>query len=73
MQLASGAGILTVSPSAPPHPLCTHRYLGYGTFFVSMYLIYNTKPPEALDIKYWARPRAEKELQVRWLLGLSVT
>jgi len=40
------------------------RYLGYGGFFAGVYLIYQTKPLEALDIKYWARPRAEKELQV---------
>lgn len=27
-------------------------------------MIYHTKPLEALDIKYWAKPRAEKELEV---------
>ena len=39
------------------------RYAGYGSFFLGVFLIYQTKPLEALDIKYWARPRAEKELQ----------
>jgi hypothetical protein len=29
-----------------------------------VFLIYHTKPLEALDIKYWARPRAEAELDV---------
>ncbi len=29
-----------------------------------MYLIYHAKPLEALDIKYWAAPRAAKELEV---------
>ncbi|KAF5838285.1 NADH:ubiquinone oxidoreductase 17 kDa subunit [Dunaliella salina] len=39
-------------------------YTGYGLFFAGVYLIYNTKPLESLDIKYWARPRAENELKV---------
>eukprot|EP00983_Pelagomonas_calceolata_P096543 1158139-Pelagomonas_calceolata.AAC.3 len=39
------------------------RYTGYGVFFAGVYLIYQTKPLESLDIKYWARPRAEKELK----------
>jgi len=39
-------------------------YTGYGTFFLGVFLIYHTKPLEALDIKYWARPRAEAELDV---------
>jgi hypothetical protein len=38
------------------------RYLGYGAFFAGIYLIYQTKPLESLDIKYWAKPRAVKEL-----------
>ena len=38
------------------------RYVGYGGFFLGVYLIYHAKPLEALDIKYWARPRAESEL-----------
>mmetsp|Transcript_7963 Transcript_7963/g.17078 ORF Transcript_7963/g.17078 Transcript_7963/m.17078 type:complete len:174 (+) Transcript_7963:274-795(+) len=38
-------------------------YLGYGGFFAGVYLIYHAKPLEALDIKYWAKPRAEKELE----------
>ncbi len=29
-----------------------------------MFLIYHTKPLEALDIKYWAKPRAQAELDV---------
>jgi len=45
----------------------THRCVGYGGFFLSVYLIYQTKPLEALDISYWARPRAEKEIQVRFV------
>lgn len=40
----------------------TRRYLGYGGFFAGIYFIYHAKPLEALDIKYWARPHAEKEL-----------
>ena len=40
------------------------RYTGYGVFFASVYMIYQTKPLEALDIKYWAKPHAERELQV---------
>jgi len=39
-------------------------YAGYGTFFAGVYLIYQTKPLEALDIKYWAKPRAEAELDM---------
>eukprot|EP00798_Chlamydomonas_sp_ICE-L_P023229 gene23229-30452_t len=38
-------------------------YGGYGIFFAGVFLIYHTKPLEALDIKYWARPRAQKELE----------
>ena len=40
------------------------RYAGYGSFFLGVFLIYQTKPLEALDIKYWARPRAQAELDV---------
>lgn len=40
------------------------RYIGYGGFFLGVYLIYHAKPLEALDIKYWAAPRAAKELEV---------
>ena len=40
------------------------RYAGYGTFFLGVVLIYQTKPLEALDIKYWAKPRAQAELDV---------
>jgi hypothetical protein len=55
-----------------PHPLryesfvaCwTNRYIGFGGFFVGVYLIYHAKPLEAMDIKYWAAPRAAKELEV---------
>ncbi|PNH10142.1 hypothetical protein TSOC_003148 [Tetrabaena socialis] len=39
-------------------------YLGYGGVAVGIYLIYHAKPLEALDIKYWAAPRASKELEV---------
>jgi len=39
-------------------------YGGYAAFFAGIYAIYHAKPEEALDIKYWARPRAEKELDV---------
>lgn len=39
-------------------------YIGYGGFFLGVYLIYHAKPLEALDIKYWAAPRAAKELEV---------
>lgn len=46
---------------APP---CHLRYAGYGTFFLGVFLIYQTKPLEALDIKYWAKPRAQAELDV---------
>ena len=41
-----------------------YRYAGYGTFFLGVFLIYQTKPLEALDIKYWAKPRAQAELDV---------
>ncbi len=40
------------------------RYAGYGSFFLGVFLIYQTKPLEALDIKYWAKPRAQDELDV---------
>lgn len=40
------------------------RYLGYGSFFAGVFLIYQTKPLEALDIKYWAKPRAQQELDI---------
>ena len=40
------------------------RYAGYGSFFLGIFLIYQTKPLEALDIKYWAKPRALAELEV---------
>lgn len=40
------------------------RYAGYGSFFLGIYLIYHAKPLEALDIKYWARPRAQTELDL---------
>jgi len=39
-------------------------YAGYGSFFLGIFLIYQTKPLEALDIKYWAKPRALAELEV---------
>lgn len=42
---------------------CLFRYLGYGAFFAGIYLIYQTKPLESLDIKYWAKPRATLELE----------
>ena len=41
-----------------------NRYIGFGGFFVGVYLIYHAKPLEAMDIKYWAAPRAAKELEV---------
>lgn len=47
-------------PSAPR----PRRYTGYGLFFAGVYTVYHAKPLESLDIKYWARPRAEKELEV---------
>ncbi len=31
---------------------------------MGVYLIYHAKPLEAMDIKYWAAPRAAKELEV---------
>ncbi|KAG2425460.1 hypothetical protein HXX76_013670 [Chlamydomonas incerta] len=37
-------------------------YVGYGGVAVGIYMIYHAKPLEALDIKYWAAPRAAKEL-----------
>lgn len=37
---------------------------GYAAFFAGIYLIYHAKPLEALDISYWAKPRAEAELAV---------
>ncbi len=40
------------------------RYAGYGSFFLGVFLIYQTKPLENLDIKYWAKPRAQAELDV---------
>lgn len=40
------------------------RYAGYGSFFLGIFLIYQTKPLEALDIKYWAKPRAQAELDI---------
>ncbi len=40
------------------------RIPGYAAFFAGIYLIYHAKPLEALDIKYWAKPRAERELEV---------
>ncbi|MEW5315783.1 MAG: hypothetical protein WDW38_007188 [Sanguina aurantia] len=39
-------------------------YIGYGGFAVAIFTIYNAKPLEALDIRYWAAPRAAKELVV---------
>lgn len=67
---AEGMHLLACTPPAPaqctPGP-CPHpgpRYVGYGGFFAAVYLIYHAKPREALDIKYWARPRAEDELRV---------
>lgn len=39
-------------------------YVGYGGFFLGVFLIYHAKPLEALDIKYWAAPRAKTELEV---------
>ncbi|KAL6764806.1 NADH:ubiquinone oxidoreductase 17 kDa subunit, partial [Haematococcus lacustris] len=39
-------------------------YTGFGLFFAGCYAICHAKPLEALDIKYWARPRAETELEV---------
>ncbi|EFJ45710.1 NADH:ubiquinone oxidoreductase 17 kDa subunit [Volvox carteri f. nagariensis] len=39
-------------------------YIGYGGTAVGIFLIYNAKPLEAFDIKYWANPRAAEELEV---------
>jgi hypothetical protein len=47
-----------------PTTVSVCRYVGYGGVAVGIYLIYHAKPLEALDIKYWARPRAADELQV---------
>lgn len=37
---------------------------GYALFFAGVYMIYHAKPVEALDISYWAKPRAAQELAV---------
>lgn len=50
----------TLFNTHPDLSLC--RYVGYGGFFLAVYLIYHAKPLEALDIKYWAKPRASDEL-----------
>ncbi|KAG2488401.1 hypothetical protein HYH03_013085 [Edaphochlamys debaryana] len=39
-------------------------YVGFGVMGAAIYAIYHGKPLEALDIKYWAAPRAAKELDV---------
>ena len=61
-QAPSPPAALTVPQTPLDHPSLP-RYPAYGGFFAGIYLIYHCKPLEALDIKYWARPRAQKELE----------